>query len=485
MSSAIKLENINTHVVDIFGSVKGRDQPILKMDKAVDLIKCLGEEILSSDEYVFFDPFCKAGEILLATALLSVLFRKNKKLISLEEISKELYESNRFFALSPDQRHYCLSLRTFFGNKNSHDNEKIKNFRNGNYLSEVDGRLDKDKFQKESNAMIEFIKEKIGDKKIVVVGNPPYQEEDGGSVNGKSAKPIYNFFVESLIDLDSISEFCLVIPSRWFAGGKGLDQFRSKMIMSRRIKKIRYFENPHHIFPTVEIRGGVCFFHCTKKSNIKTIIDNGLEYRHLDLSKYDIIVPHIRAYSILEKVLGKSNKFISQVVWSRNPFGLTGTYFRRIQSYPKGSIQCVCERREVKNISRKLISKNSDKIGEYKVAFPKASGGGKGERDKVLPRPEHFFILDKNQVSTETYSIASSFDSLKEAKNFLIFLQTYFSRFLLGLRKPSHNTNRTTFSWIPLMDSKKSWTDEALFKYFNIDDKEQNYIKKKVDDWTA
>ena len=275
MSAIKKPHNINTHVIDIFGSVKGRDQPVMKMDKAVDLSNCLNNAVLSSDDYVFFDPFCKAGEILLATALLSFFYRTNKKLASsikkseipqylfrnrsslLKQAFKHLYKSNRFFALAPDQRHYRLSLRTFFGNDSSHDYRKIKDFKNGNYLSEIDGRLDTNKFQKELNAMIEFIKEKVGNKKIIAIGNPPYQEEDGGY--GSSAKPIYNFFVESLIDSGVISALCVVIPSRWFTSGKNLTEFRERIISCEKIKSIKYFENSKEVFPTVEISGGIAF----------------------------------------------------------------------------------------------------------------------------------------------------------------------------------------------------------------------------------
>ena len=481
--SALKVNNINTHVVDILGSTKGRDQPIMKMDKAVNLAECLGKEVFSKDEYVFFNPFCKAGEILLAVALTSALYRKNKTLVSVEEIAKEIHNKNKFFGLAPDQRHHMLSLRTFFGNEKCHSKEITQNFRNGKYLSEADGKLDANKFQMEVNRMIEYIKERAGHKKIIAVGNPPYQEEDSG--HGRSAKPIYNILIESLIDSDRIDQFVFVIPARWFSGGKGLDNFRSKMITSGQIKTIRYFENPHHVFPTVEIRGGVCFLHWSRSFKGSTCIDDGVRAEELNLGKYDIIVPHIKSHSILEKVIKKSDRFLNQVIWARKPFGLAGNYFKNNNNYQRGLIECFCEGKKIKTISKNLISKNQDKIDKYKVAFPEASGGGKGKRDKILPRAEYFFILNKNQISTETYSVANSFDTLKEAENFLKFLQTYFARFLLGLRKPTQHTSIRTFSWVPLMDTKISWTDEMLYQYFGISKEEQKYIKEKVDKWTA
>jgi len=275
MSVQLKIANVNTHVVDILGSVKGRDQPVMKMDKAVDLVKCLGEEVFINNDYVFLDPFCKAGEILLATALVSILHKSKKKLVLLETVYKEIYESNRYFALAPDERHYNLSLRTFYGNEKSHDENFTQNIRNGDYLSEIDGRLNKEKFNKELKAMLDYITEKTGNKKIVAVGNPPYQEEDEG--HGKSAKPIYNIFIESLVNSQKVSKFSLVIPARWFSGGKGLDNFRNRMRVDKKLKKLTYFENSSFVFPTVDIRGGFCFLYWDKIHSGETVLNIGTQ----------------------------------------------------------------------------------------------------------------------------------------------------------------------------------------------------------------
>ena len=195
------------HVVDVFGNMRGRDQPIMKLDKAIGLISQLDTAVFINDEYVFFDPFCKAGEILLASALVSLQNKAKRKLVDLsaDVVHREMFKSNRYFAMAPDERHYLLSLRTFYGNEKSHNSNITQNIKNGNYLSEIDGRLNKDKFNKELQIMIDYIKEKAKGKKIIAVGNPPYQEEDKGY--GKSAKPIYNIFIESLIDSKKLISF--------------------------------------------------------------------------------------------------------------------------------------------------------------------------------------------------------------------------------------------------------------------------------------
>ncbi len=156
--------NTHTHVVDILGNVKGRDQPIMLMSKAIELVTTLDAEVFLDDDVVFFDPFCKAGEILLACAFSScrAKFELVPELFSEEafkkQVKKELYHSNRYFALAPDERHHRLSLRTFLGNENSHKEHFNHIIRNGNYVSEIDGKLNRDKFEQEFLSMLEHIK---------------------------------------------------------------------------------------------------------------------------------------------------------------------------------------------------------------------------------------------------------------------------------------------------------------------------------------
>ena len=396
-----------------------------------------------------------------------------------------MFESNKYFAMAPDERHYRLSLRTFYGNEKSHNPNFTQNIKNTNYLSELDGRLNENIFNKELEIMINYIKDTSRNKKIIAIGNPPYQEEDEGY--GKSAKPIYNVFIEHLINSQEIDQFCLVIPARWFSGGKGLDGFRKKIIMDKKIQKINFFSNSNNIFPTVNIRGGVCFLHWNKNYNGDTILYNKTEKIRKDFSKWKIIIPYIEAYPIIDKVLKKCTTFVSEYVWARNPFGLPTNYtFSRNKKYSSSEsiVNCLARKRTIYKIPISSIPKNKDKVNEYQIAFPNVMGGGKGRMDKILTH-NPFFILEKGQISTETYSVAGSFKNRNEAENFLIYMRTNFTRFLLGLRKPTHHTKIDTFSWIPLMPLNKSWTDKELFEYFDITQEEQKYIINQVEKWTG
>ena len=486
MSAELKMPNINTHVVDIFGSVTGRDQPVMKMDKAVQLVSCLDKEVFVDDDCVFFDPFCKAGEILLATALVSVLHKSQKNLASMDTVLKELYKSNRYFALAPDQRHYNLSLRTFYGNEKSHDPDWTQNIRNGAYLSEEDGRLDKEKFKQELSAMLEYIKKETGNKKIIAVGNPPYQENYQGINNNTGANPVYHFLLDSLIMSKCIEQFAMVIPSRWFSGGRGksLRDFALKLKQSRQIKQIYDFETSKNIFPTVNIKGGVCFLHWSKPHKGKTFFYNieKQESEEIDLFKNNIIIRDKVSRSIMKKIHKKSNKYISEIAWSWNPFGLSSNHFDKNQECQKGNlIDCFTKRKIKRKISLSKVNKNTDKINYYKIACPKAvkTGGVPYTQDQL-------FIMKPRQICTESYMVIDTFKTQNESEKLLDYLKTDFVRFLVSIKKITQDVTKDTWSLVPYLNEQKNiiWTDEKLFKHFKLTKFEQQHIKNKVKGWS-
>ena len=474
------LNFINTHVVDILGNTKGRDQPIMKMDKAVELVKCLDREVLKSDDYVFFDPFCKAGEILLATALVRNLYNSEKGLVSVDQIYKDLYKSNRYFALAPDERHHRLTLRTFLGNEKSHGNSFTQNIKNGDYLSEEDGRLNKEKFEQELKAMLEYIKEKVGNKKVIAVGNPPYQEQYKGDVAG--ASNIFQIFLEQLIDVKKNCHILLVIPARWYSGGRGLDSFRKKVFNSGKIKLIKDFETSEDIFPTVQIKGGVCFFLYSNEHKGHTNFIKGNESSQISLRGRDFFIRDIHAHSIVEKINKKTKLFMDSIVWSWEPFGLNSNYFdkNKEDNESKNTIKCFTKDRSqrIKIISRNKIKKNAKKINEYKVVCPKAikTGG-------VPPSRDQFFILKKEEICTATYNVIGSFETKKDAENLLSYVRTDFVRFLISLLKITHDMIVKTWQCVPAMNVSEKWTDEKLFEYFKLNKEEEKYIRAKAKNW--
>ncbi len=408
---ATKILTPDSHVVDILGSTKGRDQPIMLVGKALELVTCISESAFLDQSTVILDPFCKAGEILLAAALRSCVVRKgrSKPLVSSHKIAEEIY-GGRYYALAPDERHYLLSLRTFYGNEKSHDKQFARHIRNGNYLSEVDGRLRKQKFEKEFKAMIRFIRRTRPGCRIVAVGNPPYQEADGGAK--ASAKPIYNFFVERLIDCGEIDELAVVIPARWFSGGKNLRSFRAKIANSPQIKALQYFERAEDVFPTVHVQGGVCFLNWKASHHGETqFLCKDSTYK-IDLSRFDIIPDDPESTSIIEKIMrSKTRQSVADFAWSGKPFGLRTFYFQRnseISSANPNAIKCYVKGKKVKYVSRSIVTVNKDKINKWKVAIPGAYATG--ARRCTLPKHQ-IFLVSRGEVTTETYNIVNCFDT--------------------------------------------------------------------------
>lgn len=334
--------------------------------------------------------------------------------------------------------------------------------------------------------MIEHIDLSTKNKRIIAVGNPPYQENDGGF--GRSAKSIYDLFVKKLITTDHVSEFLIIIPARWFGAGKGLDDFRNLIRNSGKVRHLRYFKNSAEVFPTVDINGGISILHYDKSFSGKTTFADGKNQESLHLNEFDIIVDDPKGYALVRKVLSQWNgDFISSVAWSRKPFGLATDHFSKVKSLKKNdknSIPCLSRNKSINYIDRNIITKNYDKIDLYKVSVPAVAGGSKGSRRSTIP-VHQIFMLPKGTISTETYSVIDAFDSKKEAENLITYLKTDFVRYFLGLRKITQHLPRDRWDWVPYVDTKRPWTDADLFKLFKLTKEEQDHIKAKVKEWSC
>ena len=476
------------HVVDVLGNVIGRDQPILRMEKALEMVAFLGEEVFADENVVFFDPFCKAGELLLACAFHSCWARSKgeSRLLDVDMVIKEIYQSNRYFGLAPDERHHRLSIRTFLGNEHSHNENFNHIIRDGHYLCEEDGTLDKEKFEREFKNMIGYINSKTKNKRVIALGNPPYQEQDGGF--GKSARSIYNLFAETLMHSYEVSEFILVIPARWFGGGKGLDDFRENLMKSRKIKNLVYFQNSSKVFPTVDINGGVCYLHYDKNHSAKTNFTDGKNAETLHLDEFDIIADDPKGYSLVRKISSVwSGRFIGDVAWAGKPFGIRTFYFERAKKLTKDSkdaVPCLSRNKTINYADINDIGKNKDKINLWKVSVPAVAGGSKGARRSTVPLNQ-IFLVPAGTITTETYNIIETFKTKAEAENLIAYLKTDFARYFVGLRKITQHLPADRWAWVPYVDTSKKWTDDELFKFFKLNKEEQNHIKLKVREWSS
>lgn len=304
------------------------------------------------------------------------------------------------------------------------------------------------------------------DKFDIVVGNPPYQEMDGTGGNGSSAKPIYNLFIDKL---SLISENILfIIPSRWMAGGKGLDIFREKMMSQKKVKFIKDIFNSSEIFPGTEISGGVCYFLWCNKHNGSCEFNGYIR----DLSQYDIIVRDNMSINILEKVINKSKSYYDSRVFPQKPFGMRSNY----NNWVNDGIPTVT-REGIKMANSIDVSDRFNIISKYKVLISKADGASFNS-GRIVSK---YIISNPGEACLETYLVCGVFDTKNEAINAGNYLMSKFSRFMLSLRLISQNNSSDKFKWVPDMGNYNiCYKDEYLFTYFNLNESEIDFINQKI-----
>lgn len=312
----------------------------------------------------------------------------------------------------------------------------------------------------------------------VIIGNPPYQLSDGGF--GRSATPIYNKFVHQAKKLNP-RYLTMIIPSRWFAGGKGLDSFRAEMLGDNRIRKLVDFEDASEVFPGVDIAGGVCYFLWERDSRGPCEVTNVhkgekvVSVRKLD--EFPTFIRHSQAVSIVRKVLAKKERSMSEQVSSAKPFGLRT--FARPQN--KGDILLRWHGGEGP-YNRKDVKVGAEMIDKWKVITSKVSYDHAGLPDRNGQR-RVFSIIDvlpPGTICTETYLIVGVYDSKGIADNMVKYLKTRFVRFLVAQLSFSQDIFKEKFAFVPILDMNIEWTDEKLYKRYGLTEEEIAFIESKI-----
>ena len=343
---------------------------------------------------------------------------------------------------------------------------------------------------------------KVGDEKVkfgVVIGNPPYQISDGGAQ--ASAKPIYQHFV--LLGKEIASDYsCFITPTRWFAGGKGLDEFRDLMLGDKTIKELHDFLTPEDVFPNTNNRGGVCYFIndmdktdfevkvITHQNN--TVIANST--RKLLLDGVDIFIRDSIAIEIINKIFTFSfEDNLSSIVSPRKPFGLESNIvktaiFMSSDLGLKDPVICIGKNKTRGYIEKENIKAHLDWIDRWKVYVSRANNIGTELNDDNL----NSFVGEPNSICTESYIAVGANKDIteKEALNLSKYLTTKFVRFLHKQAKASQDASSKTYRFIPIQkftsDSDIDWTksvdeiDNQLFDKYNLSDEEREHIKNSI-----
>ena len=315
----------------------------------------------------------------------------------------------------------------------------------------------------------------------VIIGNPPYQLDDGG--NGASAKPLYHLFVQQAKRLTP-RYLIMIIPARWYAGGKGLDDFRNNMLESSNIRYLVDFNNSADCFPGVNIAGGVCYFlveagyhgECTI-SNYKG--DKEISRMKRPLNEYSTFVRDNKSILIIRKVLSREEKKMSSVVKSRNSFVLPSNE-RGHENFSTGDLKLLSSG-GIFYISKNRATDRDCLINKYKVIITYAmSGGNKPGSEGDYQIISSLMILSPQEICTETYLVIGSFSNRKEASNMVSYVKTKFLRFLLLQSLTSIHITKGCFQFVPLQDFSKPWTDEELYKKYGLTDEEIQFIESMI-----
>ena len=277
----------------------------------------------------------------------------------------------------------------------------------------------------------------------------------------------------------------MVVPSRWLAGGRGLDEFRSQMLNIGHLRYLTDFQDSGEAFPGVQIKGGICYFLWDAEHNGMcnvTRVASGVEHRQQNrsLGEFDVFIRDERALGILRKVLAKQEPSVINLVSGDTPFGIATNFQDWSEKGGKGKIALHLinrTKRTVGYVERSVIRKNINAIDMWKVLVPKAYGAGETFPHQILGKE---IVAPPPSVCTQSYLVVSPFQSELAAQSFASYYRTRLFRFLVSLRKITQDALRSTYSWVPVQVWDRQWTDEMLYEKYDISKDEIAFITSMI-----
>ena len=312
-----------------------------------------------------------------------------------------------------------------------------------------------------------------------IVGNPPYQEDDNGY--RVSASPVYQLFVETAKQINP-RYASMIIPARWFSGGKGLDEFRDEMLHDTRLREIHDYPEATDCFSNVQIKGGICYFlwdsqyagNCTVTTHQGNHVGNPVS-RPLLEDDCDVFIRYNEAIGILRKVQALGEKTFEPYVSARKPFGLDTLY--RGSKEKKADSILLYENGGTSYIDLSDIQRNAEWVNQPKVFIPEAGSGSDSFPHPILGKP---FLGKSGTASTETYLLIGPFADETVCNHVISYIRTRFFRFMVLLKKPSQHATSKVYSFVPAQDFSKPWTDAELYEKYGLSSEEVAFVENMI-----
>ena len=480
------------------------------VNEMLDMLEENSPGIFSDPSKTFLDPACKTGIFLREIA--RRLFEGLKETIPDPEERRRHILEQQVYGIAITELTALMSRRTLYCSKDA----------SGKYsaspMGDPDGNIYFDKSQQHDFApsgrclycgaskelfgpdarqgkeayAYPFIHtstpEDIFDMKFdVVVGNPPYQLNDGGA--HASASPIYQHFVHNAFGCSK--KTVMIIPTRWMNGGKGLSGFREEMMNDGHIREFHDFVRPKDCFTDVSVKGGICYFlrDAEWKGDTKFITkytDGRMvtSVRPFVDPDSETIIRYSESISIRAKVSSKKEPSFMTIASVYKPYGLRTDALTEPEKYnlPEGDEKPspgaikVYGYRMIRWYPSDFVPPNHPEwVGKWKVLAPKAVGEGRPDIDRLRP-----LLAGPNEICTETYIVIGPFDTKEEAENCISYIETKFFHFLFSLRKATQDASRKVYREIPLVPMGQSWSDQMLFDRYGLSEDEKKVIETTI-----
>lgn len=481
------------------------DEVFTPPEVANQMLDMLPQELFSNPDTTFLDPACKSGVFLreIAKRLLKGLepqipdlqeridhiFHKQLYGIAITELTSLLSRRSVYCSKYPNSEYSVSKFNDAQGNIRF---KRVQHtWQNGKCvfcgISKDTALGDKEReteLETHAYEMIHTYKpEAIFQMKFdVIISNPPYAQDTAGA--GRQAKPIYNLFIEQAKKLNP-KYMTMIIPSRWFSGGMGLDDFRTMMMNDNHISKIVDYTNSKDCFPGISVSGGVCYFLWERDKTGDcsfTNITNEEETTLIrPLNEFQTLVRYNKAVSIIHKVISFNETRLDGIISSLMPYGLSTSYRGHAQK-EKDDLTLHASN-GITYITRDEINKGWDTVDSYKILVSKTSAEHAGEpgkdgRFRVIP--SSIKVLGPTEVCTHSYFVIGNWGERAIAENALSYIKTKFVRFLMLLCVSGFGLSKLVFQFVPMQDFSKPWTDDELNLKYELSKDEIEFIDSMI-----